>query len=293
MHAALAAIPAAAHHISLRKWRQLLGLLRSITLAVAGAHGKFTRLQHALRQARGRRVPISTEVQDKLSVWNQLVKELPNRPMHLHKLDPFPLTWEGATYTSGTGMGGACKEPEGQWFVWCSSFSTETQDRIVLDTNPKGGVTINDLEIATLLVQVHLFAPKMHTLSHTCISVDDIAVQGWANIGSVSLATAVSPILRNLAFDMVTPYLLLRPADLRRRQHNGRRRLKIDTSNQQDLSSTFCTHLPAEKSLAAAHPSFRVQAADDLHAAQQALSYGFSATAFQKESTAWRQWRKF
>ena len=36
-----------------------------------------------------------------------------------------------------------------------------------------------------------------------------------------------------------------------------------------------------------------MQAAADFHAAQQALSHGFSATVFQKDSTAWRQCRKF
>ena len=55
---ALDAIPAAAHQVSLRKWGHLLGLLCSITPAVAGAQGMFTRLQHALRQARSRQVQI-------------------------------------------------------------------------------------------------------------------------------------------------------------------------------------------------------------------------------------------
>ena len=44
-------ILAAAHQVSLRKWRHLLGLLRSFTPDVAGAQGMFTRIQHALRQA--------------------------------------------------------------------------------------------------------------------------------------------------------------------------------------------------------------------------------------------------
>ena len=54
--AALAAIPREAQNNSLCKWRKLLGLLRSITPAVNGSRGMFTRLQHALKRASGRHV---------------------------------------------------------------------------------------------------------------------------------------------------------------------------------------------------------------------------------------------
>ena len=40
--AALAAIPRKACTTSLRKWRKLLGMLRSITLVVSGSRGMFT-----------------------------------------------------------------------------------------------------------------------------------------------------------------------------------------------------------------------------------------------------------
>ena len=105
MCAALNEIPAAAHHVYLRKWRHLLDLLWSITLALSGAHGKFTCLQHALRQTHGRRVPISTAVQDELSAWLQIVQDMSNRLTQLHEIDTSPPTWEGETDAYGTGMG--------------------------------------------------------------------------------------------------------------------------------------------------------------------------------------------
>ena len=46
--AALDTISAAAHQVSLLKWRHILGIPSSIAPAVAGAQGMFTRLQHAL-----------------------------------------------------------------------------------------------------------------------------------------------------------------------------------------------------------------------------------------------------
>ena len=44
MPVALNAIPSEAHQFSLTKWRHLLELLRSITPAISGEHGMFTRL---------------------------------------------------------------------------------------------------------------------------------------------------------------------------------------------------------------------------------------------------------
>ena len=69
VRAALDAIPTKARQVSLRNWWHLLGFLRRITLAVSGAQGMFMRLQHALRQAWGRLVPLSTAVHDELSAW--------------------------------------------------------------------------------------------------------------------------------------------------------------------------------------------------------------------------------
>ena len=86
-------------------------MLWSITPDVAGAHGMFTRLQHALQQARGSWVHISLAIHNKLSAWHQLVQDLANQLTHLREIDPFNPTWEDATDTSGTGMGGVCKDP--------------------------------------------------------------------------------------------------------------------------------------------------------------------------------------
>ena len=181
------------------KWRNLLGLLRSLKTAVAGAHGMFTRLHHALKQARGRWVHLSPAFQDELITWRQLVQELLAHPTHLIELNRSPPTWEGATDASGSGMGGVCQDPDGQWFVWSSLFSKKTQSRCVTDTNPKNDVTINDLELAILFAQVNIYPLKMDTLSQICTAMDNTAAQGWSKPRSVRLAAVVGHILWELA----------------------------------------------------------------------------------------------
>ena len=79
-------------------------------------------------------------------------------------------------------------------------FSEATQERLVTGTNPTGYMAINDLQLSALLDQVQLIAPKMDTLMHIRTAVENPAVQGWANRGIVTSATAVGPILRDLSF---------------------------------------------------------------------------------------------
>ena len=90
VEAALAAITRKAHSTSLPKWRKLLGLLLSITLAVSGSRGMFTQVQHTLKRATGRHVQLISDVQNDLKAWCKLVCSLASQPTHLRKLQPSP-----------------------------------------------------------------------------------------------------------------------------------------------------------------------------------------------------------
>ena len=95
--ATLAGIPRKTRTTSLRKWRKLFGLLRSITPAVAGSRIIFTQVQHALKRAAGRHIYPTTDVHDVLKAWRKLVCSLAIRPTHILKLEPFSSTWFGTT----------------------------------------------------------------------------------------------------------------------------------------------------------------------------------------------------
>ena len=115
-------------------------------------------------------------------------------------------------------------------------------------SNPKGDVTINDLELEALLLQILIFAPRMSPLVHINTYVDNTAAQGWANRGSVSTASSVGLIIREL--DLAA-----------RRQHihasvgcvQGEDNNMIDAASRlthlldRQFISRFCTHLPQSK----------------------------------------------
>ena len=155
----------------------------------------FTRLQHALKTAKGCRINLTTPVHNELTVWRHLFASLATRPTYLRKIRPHTHTWIRATYASLTGMGGVCYIPAGDWHVWRLKFRTAIRANILTDENPNGFLTINELELAAYIAHLHLFAPRMEPLEHITTGVENTAAESWARCGSVSTATAIGPLL--------------------------------------------------------------------------------------------------
>ena len=134
-------------------------------------------------------------------------------------------------------MGGVCRDPEGQYFVWSSPFSLTTQACLVYSSNPTGDVTINDIELGALLMTMLLFVPRISPLAHIHTYVNKTESQGWANRGSVSTASSVGPILWGLSL-----------AARRQHIHASVGRIPGDNSNMADAALRL-THLPDRKFL--------------------------------------------
>ena len=106
--ALLDTIPLSASQCSWRRWHKLLGTLSSTVLTIEGAAGMSTRLQHALRLAKGLWINLSALIHSELTLCHHLVASLSAIPTHLKEIRPNPPTCIGATDTSLTGMGGVC-----------------------------------------------------------------------------------------------------------------------------------------------------------------------------------------
>ena len=135
---------------------------------------------------------------NELEDWCKLVRSLAIQPTHLRELQPFLFAWIGSTDASGSGMGGVYQDPEGRYFVWKPPYSLATQARMVSSSNPTGDVTINNLDLGVLLMQLLIFDPRMAPLAHIHAYVDNMVAKRWANRGSVSTASSVGTTLWEL-----------------------------------------------------------------------------------------------
>ena len=66
-------------------------------------------------------------------------------------------------------------------------------------SNRTRDVTINNPELGALLMQILIFAPRMALLAHIHTYINNTKAQGWANRGSVSIASSVGKIMWDLS----------------------------------------------------------------------------------------------
>ena len=149
--------------VSVKIWHQLLGKLRSMSPAHPGSHDLFSALQDALGKADRNRVRITRHVWDLALYFTAITDSLSQRPTRLKELVPSePPAFVGASSdASGAGMGGV-------WFdhqrgdlppiLWRTPFPPSVTSSLVSSTNPRGAISISDLELAAMLAHTDILA---------------------------------------------------------------------------------------------------------------------------------------
>jgi len=103
----LASLPPTLHRISVKRWQQVLGELRSMVPAIPGARGLFSQLQEALGHPDERkRIKLHQGAHDALEDFRWLATDLASRPTRLYELVPQTPTVVGTVDASGLGLGG-------------------------------------------------------------------------------------------------------------------------------------------------------------------------------------------
>jgi hypothetical protein len=105
----LASMPRSQKRVSVKKWQQVIGELRSMSIAIPGSRGLFSLLHEALRhQEPGARIRLSRGVHDCLDDFRWTSNDLAARPTRLYEIVPqtHPELL-GAQDACGHGMGRA------------------------------------------------------------------------------------------------------------------------------------------------------------------------------------------
>lgn len=202
------------HHrrISTKKWHQLLGELRSMSLALPGSRGLFSRLQHGLTTATSKRLNLNKGIHDDLQDFRYLLHTIRDRPTRIAEVVPLSPSVFGPHDASGQGAGGvvfpdgtlASRHNHGSPFtpiVWRWKFPPSITSQLVTATNPHGKISISDLELAGNLLQkdatVHNYDVRERTILQ---ATDNSATMFWTRKGSTTTTKAPSALLRASAF---------------------------------------------------------------------------------------------
>jgi hypothetical protein len=175
--AILAKIPRSQKCTYVRRWQQILGELRLLSIALPGSQGLLSLLQEALRHQSKNCIQLSQEIHAALNVFRWLAQDISQRPTRIYKIVPQPKPeLLGAQDTSGAGMGGV-------WFpasntlhprlphdsaakssvvpglnLWPATFPNEISKTLVSHKNLKGQITNSDLELAAGVIQHDILA---------------------------------------------------------------------------------------------------------------------------------------
>jgi hypothetical protein len=196
--------------VATKQWYQLLGELRSMTLAIPGGTGMFSHLQEALRLNDKSRVKLTQAVHDQLADFEFLTHSLSDRPTRIAEVVPTEPTHVGASDAARPGMGGVwvppiqsspTLSPEAMPpLVWRQPFPDHIQASLVSFANPKGSITNSDLELAGVLCHQDIIAHhadcRERTLATLC---DNTPAVAWLKKGSVSNNSSAAYLLRVLA----------------------------------------------------------------------------------------------
>ena len=71
---------------------------------------------------------------------------------------------------------------------------------MLTEENPRGELTINNLDLAAYVANIFIFAPLMNPLENITTKVKNMAAEGWSKRYSVGSATAVFPLLSEITW---------------------------------------------------------------------------------------------
>lgn len=205
----LAGIPPTQARIAVKKWHQVLGELRSMTLAIPGLKGLFSLLQEAFRHTDKTRIRLSKALHGFLEDIRRLALDLGNRPTRMREIIPTALAIAGTTDACQQGMGGVFFAPVPlangsfihQAFVWRHRFPTDIQQRMVSWENPQGDITNSDLELAGTVAHHDVMAHALDIRERTVATAsDNTPAVSWQHKGSTTTTGPAAYLLRLQAF---------------------------------------------------------------------------------------------
>jgi hypothetical protein len=254
----LDSIPRTQKRTSRKKWHKVLGELRSMTIALPGARGLFSQMQHALTTGTTHRINLSDGVHDALDDFRYLHENIVTRPTRIQELVPLAPSIINYHDASGYAAGGALlptdtavhRDENCAPIVWRMPFTPEVQKELVSFQNPNGKITNSDLELAAAIVSNDAAAQNFDVKERTILSnTDNSPTLFWMRKGSTTTTKAPSHLLRAQAMHQRFHRYVHR-IDFIRGIHNDISDVpsrKTDLSDNQ-LISYFNLHFPQKKS---------------------------------------------
>lgn len=188
--------------VTLLVYQQLAGKLQHASFAIPGGNGLFSPVHKALKTT-NKFITITPELVQILTDWRTLIQDLGKNPTSVLLLvSEFPNIIE---YTDACKLGAGGVITPGmdpfQYWVWQYEWPLDIQKELITDKNRNGKLTINDLELAGLvlgwLVLEYVCADLQ--FKHVGMFCDNTSAVSWAYKGHTTTSTVAGRLLRLLS----------------------------------------------------------------------------------------------
>lgn len=225
--------------ITLNEIQKLHGRLQFTSIAVPCSKAFLGPIDRLIAKATAKEkthIYIDKATKQLFNNWIEIIHSLMSRPTHVKELIEHKPAFRGFVDAAKWGVGGV-------WFggtkpmeptVWFFPWPETIQNAIITDDNPKGTITISDLELAGVLL--HFMVLEQLTLSQPgalrhqtpAIWCDNLSAVAWIYKFRASTSPCASRLLRALAGRLRTHQTALINA-----QHiNGRYNILADVASR-------------------------------------------------------------
>lgn len=194
-------LPRTCTRLAVSRWHQIMGELRSMTLAIPGLRGFFSLLQEAFRHETRRRIRLTQNIHDMLHDIRWLAQDLGQRPTRFREVVPTKLAAIGACDAAATGMGGVFFLPHADGslspYLWRQPFPPHITQKVVSWKNPQGTLTNSDLELAGTIAHHGVLTSTADVRERTVATLtDNTPAMAWQTKGSTTTTAAPAYLLR-------------------------------------------------------------------------------------------------
>ena len=188
--------------VSLLEFQQLAGRLQHASFGIPGGKGLFSPIYSAMKTSKDC-VTVDSDLKQTLFDWRALVQNLAAAPTPVQLLVSDYPHYLITTDACGLGAGGVITPglaPIDHW-VWKLEWPSEIKAQLITESNPSGSLTINDLELAGMVLGwlTLEMLPIDLSFKHIGLFCDNTSAVSWALKGSTSTSLPASRLLRFLA----------------------------------------------------------------------------------------------
>ena len=219
---------------------KIQGRLIHASIGIPGGRGLMSPLYAAQIQTK-EFTSITPQLKQCLQDWKELVKVVNSRETSVLELVPQPAEYIGYVDASKTAVGGVwtngTKTLTQQW-VWRLEWPMEIQQQLVSANNKQGTLSINDLEMAGVLLAwlalEHIIPTSLQGI-HVGIFCDNMSTVTWTNKKSTSTSKIAGHLLRALALRQH----INRSSPLAIMHIEGKQNIMADVASRSFHDSTF------------------------------------------------------